>query len=407
MTTPRKILVGLIVLVCYLCLFPWEAKQGAGGPWFLWHWPQGRSGVADVFLNILLFVPIGICAPFGFRGRWRFVFAILLGCGLSFFVEYLQGWLPSRVSSVSDLMSNTLGTMLGVGLTAWISHWGHHEISLLRGIRIRYPILMLMAFFVAGQCFPFVPNYRLPHLRRALEALTDFSGEPFLVLLNLTIYSAIGLLLRTVVTPEPPAWIRWLAPVSFLAMRPLFASAPMGGLELAGALAGVGVGTLAGGDWLRRCLFVLYPAVLTMDQVRPFTFLSEAQPFGWLPFLPLYSLPPMVVVRYLAEKLFFYGTAIAILAQWPLTLPIAAAMVTIVLGLTEGLQVYLPGRTPESTDPVLALAAWAILAAGLRAAPQRSTSALTASSRILGAREPIARAERVQTRASGRPWPPW
>jgi VanZ family protein len=373
MTTSRKILLGLIVLVCYLCLFPWQAKQGAAGPWFLWHWPQGRSGVADIFLNILLYVPIGICAPFAFQGRWRFLFAILLGSGLSFTVEYLQGWLPMRVSSAGDLASNSAGTLAGAGLAMWISHWGYHELPWLRGLRIRYPILVLLACFLAGQCFPFVPNYRLPHLRESLEALTDFSGDPFVALLNLTVYSAIGLLLRNVVTPEPAAWVRWLAPALFLALRPLFTSAPMGGLELSGAVAGVAVGTVAGRNWLRRVLFLLYPAVLMLDQLRPFTFLSDAQPFAWLPFLPLYSLPPMVVVRYLAEKLFLYGSGIVFLAQWPLTLPFATAMIVVMLGITEGLQVYLPGRTPESTDPLLALACWAMLAAGSGTATEHSS----------------------------------
>jgi VanZ family protein len=364
MSTSQKILVGLVVLVCYLCLFPWEGKQGPAGPWFLGHWPRGRSGLADFFLNILLFVPIGACATFAFRGRWRLLFAFLVGTGLSFTVEYLQGWLLSRVSSVSDLTSNTLGTLLGVGLALLVTHFGHHKHPWLRGVRIRYPILVLLACFLAGHWLPFVPSYRLPHLRRFLEALGDFSGDPFLVLLNLAIYSAIGLWLRVVIVPGPPAWIRWLAPVSFLLVRPLFAAVPMGGLELAGAVAGIAVGTLTGENRLRRALFVVFPLVLVMDQLRPFAFLQEARSFGWLPFSPLFSLPPMTMVRYLAEKLFVYGSAVLVLAQWPLTLRIAALLVTAVLMLTEAIQVYLPGRTPESTDPILALIAWALLASG-------------------------------------------
>lgn len=364
MTTSRKMLVGLVVLVFYLCLFPWEGKPGAPGPWFRWHWPQGRSGIADVFLNILLFVPVGTCASFAFQGRWRFLIAFLTGSSLSFTVEYAQGWLPARVSSMGDLVSNSLGTLLGILLAPAISYWIHRELPWLRGVRIRYHILALLLCFVAGQWFPFVPNYRLPHFRRFLEALGDFSGDPFLVLLNLTIYGAIGLLLRLIASPEPSWWIRVLAPVSFLVLRPLFAAAPLGGLELAGALVGAMVGAAARREWLSRALFVVFPTVLLMDQLRPFVFQQEARPFDWMPFAALYSLPPMVVVRYLAEKLFVYGSAIAILAQWPLTLAIAAAVVTAMLGLTEGVQVYLPGRTPESTDPLLALMAWALLASG-------------------------------------------
>jgi VanZ family protein len=73
----------------------------------------------DVIVNILGFIPFG----FAFYA-WRretatgkdfsiVLFAVLFGTGISFAIELLQAFLPSRDSSLTDVVSNTFGTYLG------------------------------------------------------------------------------------------------------------------------------------------------------------------------------------------------------------------------------------------------------------------------------------------------------
>jgi hypothetical protein len=81
------------------------------------------SSLRDMRINILGFIPLGWLF-FGFfnsynqRFRtqlWRpMLFAFLGGTAISLMVEILQAFLPSRTSSLTDLIFNTFGTGLGV-----------------------------------------------------------------------------------------------------------------------------------------------------------------------------------------------------------------------------------------------------------------------------------------------------
>jgi VanZ family protein len=83
---------------------------------------SGRKGTQlnDVLINIAGFVPLGflLCAYFTSvrqvkHGVWA---VIALGAIVSFTIEVLQAYLPTRDSGLTDVMTNTLGTAVGAGL---------------------------------------------------------------------------------------------------------------------------------------------------------------------------------------------------------------------------------------------------------------------------------------------------
>jgi VanZ family protein len=96
---------------------------------------------ADVGVNVAGFVPWGFCLAVYFYSVKKIartgVTIVLLGFAASFTIEVLQFWLPTRNSGTTDLITNTLGTVLGLMLYRWsftqyllagvMAHYGVHN----------------------------------------------------------------------------------------------------------------------------------------------------------------------------------------------------------------------------------------------------------------------------------------
>jgi hypothetical protein len=95
--------------------------------------------------------------------------------------------------------------------------------------------------------------------------------------------------------------------------------------------------------------------LVVLRQTAPFHFLAEASPFSWVPFGALLATNWQVSARVLLEKLFYYGVAIWMMRLAGARLRTAMITVAVVLLALEVLQTHLPGRTPDITDPLLAV----------------------------------------------------
>ena len=124
-------------LIVFASLFPFDGwrTQGISPAEFLlakipppyWTW-------FDVLINVAGYAPLGFLLSLGFwRGGWRktgWLWALLAGALLSLCMEFLQIFLPQRVSSNMDWLLNATGTLLGalvVPLFAWLGllrRWG-------------------------------------------------------------------------------------------------------------------------------------------------------------------------------------------------------------------------------------------------------------------------------------------
>ncbi len=107
--------VGMLAVIAMLTLTPnpAQAARAAQTPWYCLL--CGETGTADVILNILLFIPLGVALR---QAGVRRPSAVLLGLAVSVTVELLQATaIPGRDASLSDVLTNTAGTAAGVWLS--------------------------------------------------------------------------------------------------------------------------------------------------------------------------------------------------------------------------------------------------------------------------------------------------
>ena len=82
--------------------------------WRAFSWSRGFW--QDAFINVAGFIPFGwfLCAYFSARGlRLPALRASAIGATISVFIELTQSHLPTRDSSMSDLINNILGSIVG------------------------------------------------------------------------------------------------------------------------------------------------------------------------------------------------------------------------------------------------------------------------------------------------------
>jgi len=99
----------------YRLMLFWSYRAIAGGQTDL---------IAEVFWNVVLFIPIGIFLMILFTNRFRIITA--LGCGLlmSVCIEVVQLVFHRGLFEFDDMVHNTLGTLIGIGILLFVTTVG-------------------------------------------------------------------------------------------------------------------------------------------------------------------------------------------------------------------------------------------------------------------------------------------
>jgi glycopeptide antibiotics resistance protein len=121
----RCLLAASVLLIVVVTLFPFPVTARWWKPWHFrdaqlvpFHTirdqlSEGGLQAAQVFGNILVFMPFGFALPFTWRRARRARVTIAFGALLSLAIELTQLFVPTHTSDVDDLILNTLGTALG------------------------------------------------------------------------------------------------------------------------------------------------------------------------------------------------------------------------------------------------------------------------------------------------------
>jgi VanZ family protein len=294
-----RVLLIVIALILYGSLFPWTYRPAPAGvsPFsvVLHSWPAviPTSLYPDIFVNVLLYVPIGL---FGFlaceRAGWwrlRWVGPLLLAFLLSALVELLQVYDVSRDPSLLDVVTNTIGGALGIGI-GYLFRKSMSDSVLLVLLWLGFQVFLL---------------FRL------------YTGRPTLAT-RLEQFSII---------------FAWVVVIYLLAMP----TQPVPK------------------NWIPAALATVFMTLVVARQLVPFHWAAARNQFSWIPFYSILNNEWIDGIPVFLEKSFFYAAAIWLIRYAGWSLFRATLLVAALLAITERLQTHLPGRTPEITDPVMAI----------------------------------------------------
>ena len=219
----RYLALAWLGLVVYGSLHPFSGWLDKGiSPFAYIHggWPRYWTAF-DLAANVAVYVPLGFfltLALYRLPGRYTApVLAVLLATAVSFTLETVQNWLPSRVPSNVDLACNAIGGLLGavwaqiVGprvfnrITAWqqrhIAPITHAELGLtLLGLWLLIPLSPETLLFGGGD------------LRQLLgqSGAVPFAAESFIVIeASITAFNAlaVGLIVRLLCVRAATAYV--------------------------------------------------------------------------------------------------------------------------------------------------------------------------------------------------------
>jgi VanZ family protein len=369
-----RIFLFVIVLIIYGSLYPWDfhTAQLAGSPlWVLIHsWPTAidRFLIRDIAVNLLIFVPAGVFGFLALRQNFPSALAVtmtvLVGLVLSSSIEMIQLFDDARDCSLSDVVFNVSGTVLGVSLGYVYQNWLKRFLARAETNKLLHPSGAVLLFYtwLAYQLFPLFPA--LSRTRLAEKLSTLFAAASLSPLATFTYFVEWLVVAKLVETVLGGRRTRRLFSLLLLVLpaKLLIVGRTVTWAELGGAI-------LAYICWLflsryqKRATVVggLMVSLLILGGLFPYHWSRAANPFFWTPFRGFLEADREGGMVVFLQKCFWCGSAVWLLRATGWRLAWAAVAVALLLGAIEVIQIHLLGRVAEITDPLLAL----ILAATL------------------------------------------
>ena len=334
---------------------------------------------ADIFINVLAYIPLGLFFTLWLRARLglagAMIFAVAFGVSLSFGLEVLQSAHPSRVTSLLDWLTNSAGTVMGAMLAAIFDPQFFTGRKLLDGRRTWFVegglanlALVTLALWAFTQIAPFVPSLDWGNLKAGLKPLGNTlripsTFKPLEALdYGLQIF-ALGVL-TIGVARRPIVWGFVVASLLVILYK-----VPVVGRSLSlETLVGWGGGAFCL-VLLSRRKFVSLALLATTALLGAYALAQFAPgegnityPINWIPFKA--QVGSLVGMGDILETLWPF-MALSLLVRlitpwrWRTAVMLGGSLGVILFTFAlEGMQQYIPGRFADITDSVLASLGW-------------------------------------------------
>lgn len=295
-------------------------------------WPRFIT-LPDVAVNVGAYVPLGLLLSVGLGARHGAgqgaVAATLVAAALSLVMEAAQMFLPSRIASNVDLLSNSLGALIGAMAAPLFAptrilggklHAARHRLFE-EGMAADAGLVVVFLWLVT-QFHPTTQLFGSGNLRSTFDLpayLTHapwlaFSGEALVVLLNLM---GVGLLLAALMREGTRGLAQVVGAViaMALAVKVFTAAALMKApAPLAWLTPGVVAGLVAGCVLLYAAARLPRSAQLALSAA---CIIAATAAINLAPDNPYHSIPPRLLAKGTSHFLSFSGIVRAISELWP------------------------------------------------------------------------------------------
>jgi VanZ family protein len=360
----------VIAVIVYGSLYPFVFHQPAYGLGptraLLDSW-RDTPARGDFIANVLFYAPLGFFTILAIGNRigglLRIALVVVTWAVLSILMELAQYFDDGRVTSATDLYANVVGTALGA--------YGGHLI----GRDFRWPLLreiaatpvptLLLSAWTGFTLFPYVPTVDLHKYWNAFKPVIFHPGLTGHDLLrHIAVWLAIGSLIEGIVGPKRgwrlfPLFVGVVLLTKVLMVRTTLTMA-----EVVGAGLALGVwGFLALDTRLRNIVIaLLFGGYVIAERLEPFQFGASAHAYGWVPFLGFMAGSFEPAFLSFLQKFFLFGCSIWLVAKAGLQLRSSIIVIAVILFATSYADAYLPNRTAEITDTVIAVLIGAVFA---------------------------------------------
>jgi VanZ family protein len=361
--------LAVIGVILHGSLYPYEFQvpPSAVGPvaTLLHSWATPPSSYGDLVANLLLYVPFGFFGALVIRAKrgTRLFVMIMAGLLLSVGIELAQFYDAGRVTNMSDVYLNTSGATLGA-IAAFLleSKTGYPILTQVAA----HPIpVMLLAAMLGYHLFPYVPTidaHKYWQSVRPLIISPSLSAQP--ILRYTALWLTTSWLVGSIIGYTRSRLFLPLFMASVFAGKVLIESLVLSFPEVLGAATAFALWLIIGGS--QRGATLLTTAVLcgtiVAGRLEPYHFEQTARAFGWLPFRGFLDGSLRVNTMAFMEKFFLYGSLVWLSTRTGFPLWLATLLVALLLFITSIAELYLPGRSAETTDAIMALMVGLIIA---------------------------------------------
>jgi VanZ family protein len=360
----RLIWYIVILFIAYGSLYPFNFDLSRPlpddlGAWLL-NWQQ-RTIRSDVIANILLFIPYGFFGALTIQQKQKryplLSIMVMLAVGIlfAFCLQFIQFYLPSRVSHAADALLNAVGLLIGISLAAYSNS---QRIQRMIPERLRVaisPAFLVLFLWIGWQFFPYIPVFESQQFGQSLDTIVKSTWSLPLWFQSVVFWLIFYHLVQRVLGKEYRLGFIVFVSVFVLIIKLAMYRSQMGWSEVTAIPLAIIMHRMTGRQWMVPLLAVSSTALLLWDTVLPLRFQDSINSFQWLPFDDFLKGSTWYNLSQLIEESLILASVGYFCAKWWKNFQLSATVLMVLSVAITILQLFVVGKNPDITLFVMAV----------------------------------------------------